>query len=122
MDYGDYEGLDTKAIPSDDEVIIKWNTAPGNLTFPNGDNVASRAECVYNGLLKIAGESSSNTIACVTHKTTIRMVVAKILKINLDYLRSIPCSNCSVTRVEYCPDKGLKLITLNADLDWLCNC
>ena len=119
MNYGDYEGLEKGALPHDDELIRKWNAGLENLTFPNGDNVRSHADRVYNGLVEIAKSSKASTIACVSHRTTIRLLIVKILQIDLKSFRKIPCFNCSVTKVEFDEEDGFNLITLNAALEWI---
>ncbi len=117
MNFGDREGFRRGAQPVQDEIIKKWETTPADLTFPNGDNVSDHADRVYNGLVRIARESGTKTIACVSHRTTIRLIIAKIMMIDLNYFRLIPCSNCSVTRIGMDNKESLRVITLNAELD-----
>jgi len=117
INYGDYEGVDKGEVISEDEVIKKWEAAPGDLTFPNGDNVREHANYAYKGFKEIVENSQHDILACVSHRTSIRLLVAKILNVDLDSFRDIPCFNCSVTKFEY-GGEGLKLVTLNAGLDF----
>jgi len=113
IDYGQYEGFDRSQGIEKDAVISRWDTNPGNMSFPGGDNVADHAERVFNGLKSIASNEIGSSIAILSHRTSIRLIVAKILKIPLDHFRPIPCDNCSVTTIVSSGKGDLKLVSLN---------
>lgn len=118
INYGRYEGFDRIKQTKKDAIIEQWDSAPADLTFPDGDNVRDHAKRVYDGLIRLLTYSNGSIIACVSHRTTIRLLIAQILKMDLNFFRIIPCSNCSVTQLEFSSALGLKLITLNAGLEY----
>ena len=103
FDYGDYEGVNAQAN-QEDAVIKQWNKAPGNLTFPGGDNTLEFAQNFHDSIVEMVEDAPEQNIALVSHKTAIRLFVARILHLDLDYFRLIPCSNCGITEVWF--DKG----------------
>jgi probable phosphoglycerate mutase len=118
FDYGQYEGYERDKYASiNDEVIKKWVTAPGDLTFPGGGNVREHAQDSYTGLLNIVEENQGKVIACVSHRTTIRLIVAKVLGLSLDNFRLLPCSNCGITEL-LSVDGEIKLLSLNVELKY----
>lgn len=118
INYGLYEGIDVNEFP-EDPIIIKWNSSPGDLTFPEGDSIFNHSRDTIDHLERIILSSSDSTIACVSHRTTIRLLIARIFKINLNEFRMIPCSNCSITELSYDNDIGFRIETINVTLDYL---
>lgn len=118
INYGLYEGIDVNEFPTD-PIILKWNTSPGDLTFPEGDSIFTHSRDTFDNLERIILSSSDSTIACVSHRTTIRLLIARIFKINLNEFRMIPCSNCSITELSYDNDRRLRIETMNVTLDYL---
>jgi len=103
FDYGDYEGVCASELPND-PIIKQWNEDPSNLTFPNGDSVEEHASKILRNLKNLAEGSSKNSLCCVSHRTTIRLLVAKIMDIPLSTFRKIPCDNCHITQLKF--EKG----------------
>ena len=118
FNYGEYEGKIANKI-NGDPIIDHWNHSPGNLTFPGGDNTATHAGQIYTALKDIAQSSNETPIACITHRTSMRLLIAKILEIPLNKFRSIPCSNCSLTEVYVNENGELSIVTLNVTLKYL---
>lgn len=115
FDYGDYEGVPRT---HDDEIMRRWHSAPGEVRFPGGKSVREHAVEVYNEILSIAQHTQADRIACVSHRTTIRLIVAQILGLDLNKFRLLPCSNCSVTTLLF-EDGTLRLQSLNMELEFL---
>ena len=112
FNYGKYEGFNRASYNSDlDEIINQWLAAPSNLSFPGGGNIQEHANDSYLGLLEIASQNQGKAIACISHRTTIRLIVAKTIGLHLDKFRFVPCSNCGITEFSF--DGELKLISLN---------
>ena len=110
FDYGDYEGVPRS---HDDEIMRRWNAAPAEVVFPGGKHVREHAAYVYNGLLRLARDTKAHYIACVSHRTTIRLIVAQVLGLDLNKFRLLPCSNCSVTVLLFDETQGFYLQALN---------
>jgi broad specificity phosphatase PhoE len=118
FNYGDYEGYNrSKYTTSNDIIIQQWVTAPSDLTFPGGDNVREHAKRSFAGLTDIANKHSNSVIACISHRTTIRLIVAQIIGLPLDNFRSLPCSNCGIFEIEF--DGDWKLNSLNVTPKYL---
>lgn len=116
--FGEYEGKSYSVNDSSDPVVRLWSDAPSILVFPQGDSILEYSMRTYQNILKIVSESEANQIVMVSHSITIRLFVAQLLHLHLDYFRKIPCNNCSITMVKY-GNKGLELISSNV-LNHLC--
>jgi broad specificity phosphatase PhoE len=113
INFGTYEGK--VFLPEDaesDEIYYRWLSHPGDLVFPNGDSISVHTQTCYHNFLHIMQQSEAKKIAFVTHSTTIRLFIAKVLGLDLNYFRNIPCSNCSITILSFQKDI-FKLIRLN---------
>jgi broad specificity phosphatase PhoE len=116
FDYGDYDGIPADDLDRDDPIVRQWNQAPGTLCFPNGGCISDHADFVFNGLMELVKHSSGKTLACFSHKTTIRLIIAKVLGLPLDCFRRIPCANASVS---VCTHQGqdMMLVSLNLTIE-----
>ena len=112
FNYGDYEGLNAQTN-EEDPVIQQWNKAPGDLTFPGGDNILEFAQNFYDSILGMVEDTPEQNIALVSHKTAIRLFVARILHLDLDYFRLVPCSNCGITEVWFDKESHFDLHSVN---------
>jgi broad specificity phosphatase PhoE len=102
FNYGNYEGYKRSEYDSsNDKIIQQWITAPSNLTFPGGDNIQEHAQKTLTGITKLADENKGMIIACISHRTTIRLILSKIIGLHLDNFRSLPCSNCGISEITY---------------------
>ena len=118
FDYGDYDGK-VAAEYQDDPIISQWLTAPGNLSFPGGGNIEDHTQVALQALTEILRNDDHDTIACVTHRTTIRLVAAKILGLHLDHFRKVPCSNCSITELAFDTPDRFTVKSLSVSLKYL---
>lgn len=118
FNYGNYEGKRPDEL-GDDPVILQWNATPADLVFPGGDSVREHAEQTYSAFLAFAGSlSPESRVACVTHKTTIRLLVALIMGLDLNRFRDVPCSNCAVTDIRFDSNKAPYLHALNVSPEY----
>lgn len=119
IDYGSYDGLQRAAYENTEDTIIQqWLSSPANLTFPGGDNVTAHAEKVMKALNFIASKNDGKTIVCVSHRTTIRLILAQIIGLSLENFRSLPCSNCGISELEFLASKW-RLNALNVTTEYL---
>ncbi len=116
LDYGDYEGV---SRTHDDYIMRQWQSNPGEVTFPGGKSVQEHASDVYKEIISIAQRTSARNIACVSHRTTIRLIVAKVLGLDLNHFRLLPCSNCSITILSFSEAENLYLQALNVEWKFL---
>lgn len=101
FDYGDYDGLSYSQFKEDDPVITQWKHNPGSLCFPHGGCISHHADQALKGLEELVTISSGSVLACFSHKTTIRLIVSKVLGLSLDYFRRVPCGNASITILRF---------------------
>lgn len=100
INYGTYEGYRRDLYKNnEDEIIRQWTEAPSGLVFPEGDSIQEHAKNTLIGFKELAIAHKGRTIACVSHRTTIRLLVSSILGLDLNYFRRVPCSNCGITVV-----------------------
>lgn len=100
FNYGYYEGYRRSEYDnSNDNIIQQWITAPANLTFPGGDNIQEHAQKTFSGITKLANENKDAVIACISHRTTIRLILAQIIGLHIDKFRFLPCSNCGISEI-----------------------
>lgn len=113
FNYGEYEGKIADAMP-DDPVVRQWNTTPGDTVFPGGDAIRHHADRVHSALLTFCRELPPKCrVACVTHRTTIRLLVARIMGLDLNRFRDVPCSNCSITDIRVNESGTRRIYALN---------
>jgi len=118
IDYGDYEGFDrTKYSSTEDAVIKSWLNKPSSLTFPGGSSVSGHADQAFAAFLETASEYPNGNLALVSHRATIRLVISKLIGLDLDRFRSIPCSPASVTIINQ-TDQNFYLETLNLTMSY----
>lgn len=102
INYGKYEGYKRVEYGNvKDPIIQKWLTEPSSVTFPSGDNVQNFAEKALKSINHLARENEGGNIACILHRTIIRLIIAQIIGLPLDKFRSIPCSNCGISEISY---------------------
>lgn len=111
MNFGDYEGRYFDPNNYEDEIFDIWSKQPSKLTFPNGANVIEHANLIYRSIEEIIKRTDSQSIAIVSHSASIRLFIALVLGLSLDYFRRIPCDNCSITKLSY--EDSFKLLSCN---------
>ena len=115
LNYGEYEGFDLSQYSSSkDEIIRKWVNDPSELVFPGGDSIPEFCEYTLTELTKLAELYKGKAIACVSHRSAIRLLAAKILHLDLGMFRRIPCSNCGITELSWNVETGFKAESINA--------
>lgn len=115
INYGIYEGYNTRDISSDD-ILMKWESSPGNLSFPKGDNVYDYSQNYYYNLLDVVDQSDDDFLVFFSHRTGIRLFIATVLGIDLNKFRKIPCSNCSISEFLYNSESRFQLCAVNVKL------
>ena len=114
MNFGDYEGIMMTPENENEPAFYNWQHNPEKCVFPNGENLAEHAEKAYQAILDIAENSPYENIAIISHATTIRLILSKIITGNITCFRYIPCDNGCVTMLNN--NKGIKIKYINATL------
>lgn len=122
FNYGEYEGYRRSDYEnSKDRIIQQWITSPSNLTFPGGDNIQAHAQKTLSSITDLAKENNGKVIACISHRTTIRLILAQIIGLHLDNFRSLPCSNCGISEITLNDKNEWHLHSLNVTPKYLSN-
>jgi probable phosphoglycerate mutase len=117
FDYGQLDGVSIDELPEANPVAAQWRQSPGNMTFPSGQNIQDYAEVAFKGMHRLISASPASRIACVGHKTMGRLLVAKVIGLDLDAFRAIPMDNCSVTMFAWGEESGFTLRSLNLGIE-----
>ncbi len=117
FDYGQFDGVAVEGLPEDHPIAVQWRDAPGDMTFPGGQNIRQYAVAAFTGMCHLVSESPVEQIACVGHKTMGRLFVAKVIGLDLNAFRAIPMDNCSVTVFTWSEEAGFALRSLNLVID-----
>lgn len=107
ISFGDMEGLSDDVIAERfAEFKLRQNQMLEDLPYPGGECAGDVIQRAMPILLEIA-QSGLNRVAVVIHGGVIRSVTAGILEMNLAKARLIGGSleNCSITELEYSPEK-----------------
>jgi len=110
INYGNYEGV---SLDYKDEITKAWNLSPDDLTFPGGDNVNNHANNIYQTITRIINNDNSSSFAIISHRTSIRLFLAKILKLDIKFFRNVPCENCHVSILLF-DGESYQIKTINA--------
>jgi len=113
MNYGDVEGLTFEEIsrlyPGVAEVLANFGP---RLKFPGGENFREFIERASKFLDELKGHTSSQTILIVSHNGPLRVLVCRLLGIDLGHWRQIRLDNASLSILETSP-RGAIVSLLN---------
>ncbi len=98
VDFGIFEG---KLYDEENPIVKTWIYDIKNCVFPNGDNVSKKAEKVYNKFLEIIKNENSENIAIVSHCSTIRLLLSRLLDNDISEYRKYTIDNGSITKLVY---------------------
>lgn len=113
VNYGDAEGLTFQEIkrlyPEMAELITNFSL---RLSFPGGENFEGFIERVTKFLDRLKRHTSSETILIASHSGPLRVLVCRLLGIDLGCWWQIRCDNASLSIVETSP-RGAIISLLN---------
>jgi phosphoserine phosphatase len=116
IDYGTWQGL------SHDEAAQRWpkqwalwNTAPENVTFPQGESLADVSARAWRGLHNVldAAEGQGGAVIIVAHDSVNRLLLMQLLGMPLRFYRAIAQDPCCLNVVEQ-PGQGAQVRLLNS--------
>ena len=68
--------------------------------------MCERMEEYYAAVRKLMCETKAENVAIVSHRTSIRLFVAKVMGLPIQNFRNIPCDNCSVMKFSFEDETG----------------
>jgi broad specificity phosphatase PhoE len=112
FNYGTYEGVPQEELLENDPIVAQWQTQPADITFPEGGNIRQHAKNSFTAFLELVKNSENEIVACISHKTTIRLLLSQIMGLDLNFFRRISCSNCGINEIHY-SKKGFSVASIN---------
>jgi broad specificity phosphatase PhoE len=115
VNFGDYEGKIITPQNMNEPAFYNWRHNPEACVFPNGESLMEHVENAYRAIINIAQTESFDNVAIVSHATTIRLVLAKLITGNINCFRRIPCDNTCVSLLE-ADDNKIKIQFINTPM------
>jgi len=113
IDFGQFEGMTFAEIQSlYPEAAKLWTGSNPELRFPGGESLNTLATRVASFLTKLAGTETSDTVLVVGHGGPLRIIVCRLLGLDLSHWWQIQLDPASLTVVETYPE-GAVLCLLN---------
>lgn len=101
VDYGDVEGLTFREMSRlYPEVAKSFVNSSPQLEYPGGESLKRLAERVGEFSDKLKGSAPLQTILIVSHRGPLRMLICRLLGIDLKHWRQIGLDNASLSIVE----------------------
>lgn len=113
MNFGIFEGLTYQEILSRyKDIYDKWLNDPVDVTIPQGENLRNLEKRVCNTFFKILKQNNNKTIAIVTHAGPIKVILNKILNLDLKNTLSIRQDFACINIIQFTKQK-IKILSLN---------
>jgi len=102
LDYGTWHGLShEEARQRWPEQWALWTSAPEEVTFPEGENLADLSARVWRGLRKVTdGVQSHAVIVVVGHDSTNRILLMQLLGMHLRFYRTLAQDPCCLNVID----------------------
>lgn len=107
--FGRWEGLTYKEIKQQfPEIADGWRVNPRDIKAPDGESLGEVSERCFIGLDKILTDNPGRNVLLVAHGGIIRIIVAKVLGIDINDYWKIKQTNVALNIIEfYGKDKGI---------------
>jgi alpha-ribazole phosphatase len=106
LNYGEVEGLTFDEIGGlYPEVAESVTSFSPQLSFPGGESLAGFIERVTKFLDRLDGHTPSQTMLIVSHNGPVRMLVCRLLGIDMWHWRQIRIDNASLSIIETRPNR-----------------
>ena len=113
ISYGQWQGLSHEEVRKKwPEIYQLWHQAPHQVKFPGGESLAEVRQRVEKFLGKAVLEHQSETIAAVSHRVAIKVLLCAALKIDNSYFWQLSQNTASFSVLEY-ENKAFSLTCLN---------
>lgn len=89
--------------------------SPSQFQFPGGESFAASQKRIVAELESLGGQGDpKEVVICVLHADPIKLAVAHVLGLPLDYFQRLTVGPASITALEYAPQGG-RLLALNVE-------
>jgi len=84
ISFGSWEGLSVEEVRLRfPDLYEKWLNAPHELSFPQGESLKVVEERAFNFIEDLKSNHQKDTIALVTHRVVLKVLISKLLGLNL---------------------------------------
>lgn len=114
IDLGNWQGTPKEEIKTKfPNMWKKWVYQPEELEIPSGETLNGILKRVKEAINRTVGENKGKTIAIVSHRSILKVLIAYLLGIKQDYFWKFRLENCSYSIFNYSDDRGYMLTLLN---------
>ncbi len=113
---GPWEGMTLDEIQEKyGEHLTAYREDPANFRLPGAETFEQLTGRTYNAVLEIVKKHSGSNILLVSHGTTIKAAIIKILGIDINHYNKFKIDNASISIIEFYGDTAEKpvIISLN---------
>jgi len=113
INFGVWEGYYWEDIKIEyKDFLNKWEDDKENTPIPEGESYGQVQKRVYRKFNEIISNHNSNSnIIIVSHGVAIKVLIAKILDINIQNLHKFHIDNASISTIDY--EKEIKIKSIN---------
>lgn len=114
LDYGEWEGMPEVKVPKRyPELFEAWRADPAQVSTPGGETVQELADRAYPAFCGIAEQHADENVAVVGHKCTNRVLLCRILGIDINRYRQVGQGNAALNIIERRKDGRLVVEQIN---------
>lgn len=113
---GPWEGMTIDEIQEKyGEHLMAYREDPANFRLPGAETFDQLTGRTYNAILEIVKRHSGSNILLVSHGTTIKAAIIKILGIDINHYNKFKIDNASISIIEFYGNKAERpvIISLN---------
>lgn len=113
VDFGSFSGLTFEKTKSMYPGIYKmWMQSPKDVKIPKGESLFNLARRVGKCFERVSNQNQKKTVALVTHGGPIRVILLKLLKLNLDKFWDIEQHVAAINIIDF-ENNAPKILTIN---------
>lgn len=99
---GPWEGMTLDEIQEKySEHLLAYREDPANFNLPGAETFSELTERTYNAILEIVNKHSGSNILLVSHGTTIKAAIIKILGIDIINYNKFKIDNASISIIDF---------------------
>jgi len=102
ISFGSWEGLSVEEVKFRfPDLYEKWLNAPHELSFPQGESLKVVEERTFNFIEELKSNHQKDTIALVTHRVVLKVLISKLLGLHLKDFWRIEQGTSALNELEW---------------------